>query len=133
MKTICTKQTIFARIASCIASVNMAHVVLSLLFVGMMVTIAGILVECSYQTDLLKQGGNAFEAYQNQMQAQAIDSATQYVNTGLQLALPSAGGNLQAIGLAICYLLTPCVFALLFALRMAGFEYAPEDWELTAA
>jgi hypothetical protein len=113
-----------------IASVHVGHAILAILIIGIAVTMAGVLTECQHQSELLKQGGNAFEAYLALLQAQPIDSITHYAIAGVQLQLPSAGGNLQAIGLVVCYVAAPLVATGLFALRTIGPKPEVDTWEL---
>jgi len=108
-----------------VAAFNVWHCLLVVLVVGIVVTMLGILVESNHQAELLSQGANALQEYQVRMQANPIESVSAYLWAGLQFQLPSAGGNLQAYGLAICYILAPLVLASLYALRLAG--YKPDD------
>jgi hypothetical protein len=127
------QQSFFKNLVTKIASANIGHCVLAVLFVGLVFAMSGVLIECNYQADLLAQSDNALQTYQLALHAQAIDSVFVYLLKGIQLQLPSAGGNLQAIGLGICYFLAPFVAAVLFALRILGFKPQLTRWEMSLA
>ncbi len=133
MNAIYTQQSVRKNVATNLASLNIAHSLLAILFVGLVLTVSGIMIECNYQANLLNQGGNALETYQAMMHTNAIDSVFQYMVTGIQFQLPSAAGNLQAIGLTICCIIAPTIVSAQFALRIFGFNSQLTDWKASLA
>lgn len=117
MSAINTNKPAQSGIVSKINSCNIAHCILGLLFVGVVLILGGIIAEVHNEIELLKQSGDAFKNYQTMLHATAINSMQQYVLTGILGQLPSAGGNLQACGIAISCVLAPLAGIVMFALR----------------
>jgi hypothetical protein len=116
-----------------LSSYNIAHSILGLLFVGVVLIIGGIISEVHNEIELLNQGGNAFAAYQDLLHAAAIDSISHYVSTGMLGNLPSAGGNMQAWGIALCFVFSPLVAIVMLAMRAIAERATKRTWNFAAA
>jgi len=100
---------------------TLVHTVLSILFVGCIVTVMGLLLDCRQEVSLMAQGGlQAVDVYHQALQASPVDSSLQCLILALQWHMPTTGGNLQILGLAACYLLAPAYLAISMVRRLVG-------------
>lgn len=87
---------------------TLVHAILAILFVGCIVTVLGLVLDCQQEVSAMAQGGlAAVDEYRRAMQAAPVDSSFQCLMLALQWRMPSVGSNLQVLGLASCYLLAP--------------------------
>lgn len=87
---------------------TLVHTVLFILFVGCIVTVMGLVLDCNREVEAMAQGGlSAVVDYRRALQASPVDSSFQCLMLALQGRMPSVGSNLQVLGLACCYLLVP--------------------------
>lgn len=100
---------------------TLAHSVLFMLFVGCIVTVLGLVLDCMHETSILAQGGlQAVDDYRHTLQASPINSPFQCLLSALQWRMPTTGSNLQVLGLASCYLLTPLFLSAVLSKRFVA-------------
>lgn len=80
------------------------HWFLSMLVVGIVIALTGAFLN---QANFLAPNSRNLADHQIAQGAIVTDSIIPFLLQGLQLQLPSAGGNLVAIGLTLCYLVAP--------------------------
>lgn len=80
------------------------HSFLSMLVVGIVIALTGAFM--NQANFLAPYSQNLADPHIDQGPI-VIDSIIPFLLQGLQLQLPSAGGNLVAIGLTLCYLIAP--------------------------
>lgn len=105
---------------------SLVHAALALLFVGILVTVLGLVLDCRQEVAILSHGGlDAVDKYRHSLQAAPVDSSFQCLMLALQWGMPTNGSNLQVLGLAICYLVAPTFIGVTAALRKFGTSIRP--------
>lgn len=114
---------LFAQFCERLAKVDLKLAAAVPAAIGVVATMYGIGLEVQGQSDLLQHGGlMAVDAYKNAMQANPIDSVTEYARLAFAGKLPSFGGNAQGIGITVAVVAPAISTASVLLAR--GFEKA---------
>lgn len=97
--------SLFSQFTEKLAKVDLRMAVAVPAVIGAVTAMYGIGMEFHGQQELLRQGGiAALDAYTTAMQANPIDSVSEYTRLAFKGELPSFGGNAQGIGIATAYI-----------------------------
>lgn len=114
---------LFAQFCERLAKVDLKLAAAVPAAIGVVATMYGIGLEVHGQSELLQHGGlMAVDAYKNAMQANPIDSVTEYARLAFAGKLPSFGGNAQGIGITVAVVAPAISTASVLLAR--GFEKA---------
>lgn len=96
---------LFSQFTKKLAKVDLRLAVAVPAVIGAVTAMYGIGMEFHGQQELLRQGGvAALDAYNAAMQANPIDSVSEYTRLAFKGELPSFGGNTQGIGISTAYI-----------------------------
>ena len=87
-----------------VADIPLTLVVVGMLMLGVILTMSGLYVEDHYVLMQIKTGGKAaLDAYNEVVRSARYEPGLEYFIHGIKLELPTAGANLQVIGMAVAY------------------------------